>query len=35
MIAIHIDARTMLRNEISRRYGPGAPSRLPIGKRYR
>ena len=23
------DARTLLRNEIDRRYGPGAPSRLP------
>ena len=23
------DARTVLRNEVARRYGPGAPSRLP------
>ena len=23
------DARTILRNEVARRYGPGAPSRLP------
>ena len=29
------DARTLLRNEISRRYGPGAPSRLPLGRRSR
>ena len=29
------DARSMLRNEISRRWGPGAPSRLPTGHRFR
>ena len=29
------DSRTLLRNEISRRYGPGAPSRLPSGRRRR
>ena len=27
------DTRALLRNEISRRYGPGAPSRLPLGGR--
>ena len=29
------NAHTLLRNEISRRYGPGAPSRLPLGRRPR
>lgn len=27
------DIRTILRNEVSLRYGPGAPSRLPVGIR--
>lgn len=27
------DLHSILRNEVSRRYGPGAPSRLPVGKR--
>lgn len=26
-----VDARAMLRREVDRRYGPGAPSRLPRG----
>lgn len=28
------DAQSELRNEISRRYGPGAPSRLPHGRGF-